>query len=60
MRGKKLKIDVMVMGGGRFYKTLVYTYNPLFKVRIDEVCNFVFNRLPSLRNRTDIELVLYN
>ena len=60
MKAKRLKIDVMVMGGGRFYKTLVYTYNPLFKIRSDEVFRFVFDRLPSLRNRTDVELVLYN
>lgn len=49
----------MTMGGVKFYKTLIYTYNPLFEVKLDEVCNFVFNRLPSLRNRTDIEMVLY-
>lgn len=60
MKAKRLKIDVMVMGGGRFYKTLVYTYNPLFKIRLDEVFRFVFDRLPSLKDRTDVELVLYN
>lgn len=60
MKAKKLKIDVMTMGGGRFYKTLIYTYNPLLKIKLDEVFRFVFDRLPSLKNRTDVKLVLYN
>lgn len=57
---KKLKIDVMIMGGGaRFYKTLVYQYNPLFKIDPVQVLAWVVEQLPSLKNRKDIELFLY-
>ena len=56
---KKLKIDVMLMGGARFYKTLVYTYNPLFKITIEDIAQFAVNELPSLKNRKDVELVVY-
>ena len=56
---KKLKIDVMLMGGARFYKTLVYTYNPLFKVTFEDIAKFAVNELPSLKNRKDVELVVY-
>ena len=56
---KKLKIDVMLMGGARFYKTLVYTYNPMFKITIEDIAQFAVNELPSLKNRKDVELVVY-
>ena len=55
---KKLKIDVMLKKGTRFYKTLVYTYNPLFKVTFEDIAKFAVNELPSLKNRKDVELVV--
>ena len=54
-----LKIDVMKDGGGRFYKTLHYPYNPLFKVNLVQMTAWVFEQLPSIRNRKDIKLILY-
>lgn len=56
---KRLKIDVMIMGGARFYKTLVYTYNPLFKIKIEDIVAYAMDRLPSLRNRDDVKIVVY-
>lgn len=54
-----LKIDVMKDGGGRFYKTLRYPHNPLFKVNLVQMTAWVFEQLPSIRNRKDIKLILY-
>lgn len=54
-----LKIDVMKDGGGRFYKTLHYPYNPLFKVNLVQMTAWVAEQLPSIRNRKDIKLILY-
>ena len=56
---KKMKIDVMLNGGGKFYKTLCYMYNPLFKFDFDAMCDWVLDQLPSLRSREDVELVIY-
>lgn len=47
------------MGGGRFYKTLRYMYNPLFKFDYDAMVDWVLDQLPSLRSRNDYQLVLY-
>lgn len=56
---KKLKIDVMIMGGARFYKTLVYQYNPLFKIDPVQVVEWVYDKLPSLERREDVKLIFY-
>lgn len=55
---KKLSIDVMLRGGAKFYCTLRYEYNPLFKLNLEDVLNFVFEKLPSLKNRDDVHLVI--
>lgn len=55
---KKIKIDVMLNGGGKFYKTLLYQYNPLFKFDFEEMYKWVFEQLPSLKQRKNVELVL--
>ena len=49
----------MIMGGARFYKTLVYQYNPHFKIDPVQVVAWVVEQLPSLKNRKDIKLFLY-
>ena len=54
-----LKIDVMKDGGGRFYKTLRYPYNPLFKVDLVQMTAWVNEQLPSIRNRKDIKIIFY-
>lgn len=54
-----LKIDVMKDGGGRFYKTLHYPFNPLFKIDPVQVVAWVAEQLPSIRNRKDIKLIFY-
>ena len=55
---KKLIIDVMIMGGGKFYCQLTYSYNPLFKIDIDDVARFALEKCPSLRHRNDVVLVM--
>ncbi|MBO6282808.1 MAG: hypothetical protein J6M63_02635 [Pseudobutyrivibrio sp.] len=55
---KKLSIDVMLRGGAKFYCTLKYEYNPLFKIDLEDVIRFVFERLPSLKDRDDVQLVI--
>lgn len=55
---KKLSIDVMLRGGAKFYCTLKYEYNPLFKINLEDVIRFVFERLPSLKDRDDVQLVI--
>lgn len=47
------------MGGGKFYKTLRYRYNPLFKFDYDEMYDWVTRQLPSIKSRNDVQLVLY-
>ena len=55
---KKLIIDVMIMGGVKFYCQLTYSYNPLFKIDITDVERFVLEKRPSLKNRKDVVLVM--
>ena len=47
---KWLHIDVMTMGGV-FLCTLHYRYNPVFKVSMEEIDDFVLSKRPSLRNK---------
>ena len=54
-----LKIDVMKDGGGRFYKTLHYPFNPLFKIDPVQVVAWVAEQLPSIRGKKDIKLIFY-
>ena len=46
-------------GGGRFYKTLHYPFNPLFKIDPVQVVAWVAEQLPSIRGRKDIKLIFY-
>ena len=55
---KKLLIDVMLMGGGKFYCQLTYKYNPLFKLDLKDVERFAYEKCPSLKNRKDVVLVM--
>lgn len=55
---KKLKIDVMILGGAKFYCTLVYTFNPLFKLDLNDVARFVNEKRPTLKYRKDVVLML--
>jgi len=49
---KKLYIDVMVQGGAKFYCSLIYMYNPLFKIDLDDVA--------TLKYQKDVVLVFDN
>ena len=51
---KKLLIDVMIMGGGKFYRQLEYTYNPLFKINPEDVVKFIMEKCPTLKYRNDV------
>ena len=55
---KKIKIDVMILGGAKFYCTLTYQYNPLFKLEFGDIINHVYNKRPTLRYRNDVQIVI--
>lgn len=55
---KRLYIDVMILGGAKFYCSLVYTYNPLFKLDLDDVERFVLDKRPTLKYRNDVILMI--
>ena len=58
---KKLNIDIMTQGGTRFYATMKYEYNPLFKLDFDDVAASVYKKFPTLKYRNDVELIIdYN
>lgn len=54
---KRIKIDVMVMYGERFYKTLTYQYSGLFKLNLGDLVSFVYEKCPSLKNRKDVKMI---
>ena len=51
-------IDVMINGGDRFYRSLKYSYCPLFKFDFDAMASWLFGKLPSLKTRDDAVLWL--
>lgn len=53
-----LNIDVMILGGVKFYCTLKFTYNPLFKVSPQDLMDFVLSKRPTLRYE-EIQLFIY-
>ena len=53
---KRIKIDVMVMYGERFYKSLTYT-PPLSKLNIGDLVSFVYEKCPSLINWKDVKMI---
>ena len=57
---RKIKVDVMVLGGAKFYRTLIYTHCPLFKLRVRDIEDYVYEKLPSLKYRNDVQLVIDN
>ena len=54
---KRIKIDVMVIYGERFYKSLTYKYPPLSKLNIGDLVSFVYEKCPSLINRKDVKMI---
>lgn len=56
---KKLNIDIMVQRGRKFYATMTYEYNPLFKFDFEDVAVTAFKKYPTLKYRKDVELVIY-
>ena len=54
---KEVIIDVMLMGGVKFYCQLTYHYNPLFKVDPEELMRYAVEKLPSLKDKKDVVLV---
>ena len=44
---KTLNIDIM--NGERFVKTLHYKYSPVFNLEIDEVEKFIREKVPNIR-----------
>lgn len=52
-----LHIDVMVQGGKKFYCTIPYPYNPIFKFDFEDLAKFVYEKRPTLKYRNDVVLV---
>ncbi len=48
----------MIQGGAKFYCSLIYTYNPLFKIDIDDVARYVNEKRPTLKYEKDIVLII--
>ena len=46
-----LKFDVADAKTDRFICTMKMPFNPLFKLKVQQVIDFVFQKRPSLRNR---------
>jgi len=49
----------MLQNGKKFYRTLKYQYNPLFHVNLETVIDWVYDKLPSLESRNDVQLIFY-
>ena len=43
------KIDIDIMNGYRFIKTLHYNYSPIFNLDLDEVEKFIREKVPTIR-----------
>jgi len=57
---EKIKIDVMTNKGTRFYRTLRYEYNPLFKIKYEELLKWVQKKCPLLKYEKGIQLIIYD
>lgn len=55
---EKIIIDVMTMGGGKFYCQLIYSYNPLFKIDLADVKRFALKKCPTLKYQKGVVLVI--
>ena len=55
---KKLYIDVTTQGGAKFYCSLIYIYNSLFKISLEEIEKFVNEKRPTVKYLKDVVLVL--
>jgi hypothetical protein len=51
-----LSIDVMTMGGTKFYRSLQYPFNPLFQFDMKQVKSWIMDRLPLLKYEKNIVL----
>lgn len=56
----KVNIDVMTHGGERFYRTVRYDYNPLFRMDMKEVEDYVYRKCPTLKGEKGVVLVIDN
>ena len=60
-RGKmKVNVDVMTHGGERFYRTVRYEHNPLFRMDMKEVEDYVYRKCPTLKGEKGVVLVIDN
>ena len=51
-------IDVMTDRGNHFYKSLQYSYSPLFKFDLKGMLSWLYDSLPSLKTKDDVKLHL--
>lgn len=50
----------MTMGGAKFYCSLIYMYNPMFKINLEDVERFVNEKRPTVKYQKDVVLILDN
>lgn len=52
----KLNIDVMTMGGAKFYCSMEYPYNPMYKVELEDILRYVYEKRPLLKYEKDVKI----
>lgn len=55
---KRLSIDIMTMGGVKFYRSLQYLFNPNFQLDMKKVYAWISDRCPLLKYEKNIVLFL--
>ena len=48
----------MIHGGDKFYCTLLYPFSGLFKLELEDVMRYVYDKRPTLKYRKDVVLVI--
>ena len=55
---KRLSIDIMTMGGVKFYRSLQYLFNPLLLLDLKKVYAWIMERCPLLKYEKNIVLFI--
>lgn len=56
---KFLSFDVMKNGGEDFVCTMEMPYNPLFKLKLQEVLDYILSKRPTLKYKKDV-MIFFN
>ncbi len=55
-----MKIDVMANNGRTFYHTIEYPHCELYRIDVEDVIKYVIQKLPTVKYRKDVILVMDN